>query len=669
MPDYLALTGGPAAPSTQPSVIALPIPEPYSEKAGKLAKKAIEECSPKAVAAFVDWLVGSSGWQVRDRPDSGVRRAIQAKDVCILFRRFTSFGEDLTRKYARCLEARNIDHTVVGSKSFHDREEVETLRTALRAIEWPDDSLSVFAVLRGGLFAVPDGTLLKFRARFSFHPFVALPEDLDTEFAPVADVLALLAELHKRRNHRPAADTVNQLLEHARAHAGFAFRVGGERVLANVYRLLDLARSFEATSATSFRSFVEYLDQEAAAGGAAEATVLEQDLPGVKLMTVHKAKGLEFPVVILADLTCRPTGVDGSDRWVNSELGICAQRLLGCAPAQLVEHREEEALEDRRESCRVAYVAATRAWDLLVICANGEEEPAESWLGPLYPALYPVKDRWRVSAAAPGCPPFGQRTVLNRPPELTEEVSVKPGLHHARTGGGEVCWFDPALLHLAEKEQDALVNEQLLKGTPEQAQAGKERYQEWTRQRAEMIAAGSEPEFRIVAATESGEGAGDPPPVILSCDVAGRPVGGRNFGKLVHAVMQRVTPGADAERVAEVARIQARRFRMPEEEVGWAVRAVISALAQPVFQAAAGAVRCHREYPLILRLENGRVVEGVIDLVYFDGQSWTLVDFKTGPADQDRYRRQLGLYAAALRQFTGQPVTAGCAGEYAWLPR
>jgi ATP-dependent exoDNAse (exonuclease V) beta subunit len=351
--------------------------------------------------------------------------------------------------------------------------------------------------------------------------------------------------------------------------------------------------------------------------------------------------------------------VDGSDRWVNSDLGICAQRLLGCAPAQLVEHREEEALEDRRESCRVAYVAATRAWDLLVVCANGEEEPPESWLGPLYAALYPAKDRWRVAAKAPGCPPFGERTVLNRPPELAEEVSVKPGLHHARTGGGAVCWFDPALLHLAEKEQDALVHEQLLKGTPEQARAGKKRYQEWARQRAEMIAAGSQPEFRIVAATESDEGAGEhPSPVILACNAAGRPVGGRNFGKLVHAVMQRVRPGDDAERVAEVARVQARRFRMPEEEVGWAVKAVISALRQPVFQAAAAAVRCHREYPLILRLEDGRVVEGVIDLVYTDGRSWTLVDFKTGPADQERYRRQLGLYAAALRQFTGQEVNA-----------
>jgi len=659
IPDYLPLTGGPEAPATQPSIVALPIPEPYSEAAEKITKKAIDACSPRAVAAFVDWLVNESRWQVRDRPESDRRRAIEAKDICVLFRRFTSFGEDLTRKYARALEARSIDHTVVGSKSFHTREEIGTLRTALRAIEWPDDALSVFAVLHGGLFAIPDGTLLKFRARFgSFHPFLALPDDLDLEFAPVRDVLALLADLHRQRNQRLIADTLNDLLKAARAHAGFAFRVGGERVLANVYRLLDLARSFEVTSATSFRSFVEYLEEEAASGAAAEATVLEQDLPGVKLMTVHKAKGLEFPVVILADLTCKLTGVDGGDRWINSEQGICAQRLLGCAPAQLIEHRDEEAEEDRHEAGRVAYVAATRAWDLLVVCANGEEVPEESWLGPLYPALYPARDRWRVAGKSPGCPPFADRTVLNRPDSIREELSVKPGLHYARAGGGAVTWFDPALLRLAEKEPDALVNEQLLKGTPEQVRAGKQRYREWAGQRAKTIETGAQPAFRIVAATESDAACEASPPAIVTAASPPRPVGGRNFGKLVHAVLQRVSPGVPLDRVDAIARAQARRFRVREDEIEWAVQAVACALNLPVFQAAAAAVRCHREYPLTLRLEDGRIIEGVIDLAFTDGHRWTIVDFKTGPADDHRYRRQLGLYASALNQFTGKPVEA-----------
>src|SRR5206468_2374410 len=79
---------------------------------------------------------------------------VQPEHVCILFRRFTNFGVDLTQEYVRALEARGIAHLLVGSKSFHRREEIGTLRAALRAIEWPDDELSVFAVLRGSLCAI-----------------------------------------------------------------------------------------------------------------------------------------------------------------------------------------------------------------------------------------------------------------------------------------------------------------------------------------------------------------------------------------------------------------------------------------------------------------------------------------------------------------------------------
>jgi hypothetical protein len=78
-----------------------------------------------------------------------------------------------------------------------------------------------------------------------------LPEDLDPEFFPIRDGFQVLRELHRRRNYRPIADTIHELLEATRAHAGFAFRKGGERVLANVFRLTDLARSFEASGAAT----------------------------------------------------------------------------------------------------------------------------------------------------------------------------------------------------------------------------------------------------------------------------------------------------------------------------------------------------------------------------------------------------------------------------------
>src|SRR6202011_5627085 len=165
----------------------------------------------------------------------------------------------------RALEARSIPHLLVGSRSFHRREEVETLRAALTAIEWPEDELSVFATLKGSLFAIADHILLRFHHEVGrLHPFRPLPENLPNEFQPVHDALHLLADLHRTRNRRPIADTVNALLEATRAHAGFALRPAGHQVLANVYRVSDLARGFEMSGGISFRGFVEELEAQSA---------------------------------------------------------------------------------------------------------------------------------------------------------------------------------------------------------------------------------------------------------------------------------------------------------------------------------------------------------------------------------------------------------------------
>ena len=135
------------------------------------------ESLPDAVGAFVDWLIHESEWKVAERPMEGsasrlrrpgaddiappvgrsvssrARRSTSSRSrrrhICLLFRRFVSFGEDMTRPYVRALEARGIPHLLVGGRSFHNRGEIETLRAALAAIEWPDDELSVFATLRG----------------------------------------------------------------------------------------------------------------------------------------------------------------------------------------------------------------------------------------------------------------------------------------------------------------------------------------------------------------------------------------------------------------------------------------------------------------------------------------------------------------------------------------
>ncbi len=652
IPDYLRLEGGVEDPEGQPGIVALPIPEPYGTR--NLSNVKIEECSPHAVAAFIEWLWKESGWKVRDRP-SRTWAPIQPEHVCILFRRFTNFGTDLTQEYVRCLEARGIPHLLVGSKSFHLREEVGTLRTALRAIEWPDDELSVFATLRGSLCAVRDDTLLKFRnAHGRFHPMRELPEDLDPEFYPIRDVFRLLRELHRRRNYRPVADTIHELLEATRAHAGFAFRKGGERVLANVYRLTDLARSFEVSgAATSFRAFVDYLESEYESSDTGEAPVLEQEGGGVQLMTVHKAKGLEFPIVILADLTAKLTGPQGADRHSDPDRRLCAQRLLYCAPWELLDAARAEAQADEEEAVRVAYVAATRARDLLVVAAVGEEERQGGWLSPLYDALYPPKERWRVPGTAAGCPKFGDATVLNRPPDDPEERSVKPGLHYPKAGSHEVVWFDPAVLNLRVPRTAGVENEQVLNGTPEQSAEGLQKYQAWKDRRAKRIEAGSVPRFRISTAETAAslpEAERIAVETITLPVTAGRPTG-RRFGRVVHDILQHADRADDAQRLAA---IWGRKHGASEEERTAAAAAAGAALLHAAMAVPPGAKR-YRELPVMVRVEDGTLVEGRIDCAWSDGASWTVVDYKTDRREK-RNLAQVQLYGLALQRATGLPV-------------
>jgi ATP-dependent exoDNAse (exonuclease V) beta subunit len=659
IPDYLPLEGGVEGPEDQPAILALPMPKPYGTR--NLSNAKIEECSPSTVAAFIDWLCNQSGWKVRDR-STGVWVPVRPEHVCILFRRFTNFKVDLTQEYVRALEARGIEHLLVGSKSFHRREEVGTLRTALRAIEWPDDELSVFAVLRGSLCAVLDDTLLRFKNAYGgFRPTRELPFDLDSEFEPIRDAFAMLRELHRKRNYRPVADTIRELLETVRAHAAFAFRTGGERVLSNVYRLTDLARSFEISGgATSFRAFVEYLESEYEVGDTSEAPILEQEGGGVQLMTVHKAKGLEFPVVILADLTAKLTGPQGSDRFTDPDRRLCAQRLLWCAPWELRDAQEREAQADREEALRIAYVAATRARDLLVVSTIGEVEYEGGWLSPLHDALYPPKDRWRISERAPGCPGFGTTTVLNRPPDQPEEVSIKPGLHYAKAGDQRVLWFDPAVLALEVSKSAGVQNEQVLSGTTEQAVEGLRRYEEWKGRRAVRIESASVPRHRIATAerlstiaeaesirieTESIRVETITLPIEL-----GRPAG-RRFGRLVHDILQRADQLHD---VVALAQLWGRRHGLSEADAEAAAAVARSALER-VKQLVPNGARQIREAPLVVRLADGTLVDGRIDFAWSDGIHWTVVDYKT----DRRERRQIGqlqLYALALQQSTGLPA-------------
>jgi ATP-dependent exoDNAse (exonuclease V) beta subunit len=706
--QYVGLSAYRPAAIGQPSVIALPVPEPYGQQ--RVAAYAIEKSQPGAVGAFVHWLLTESHWTVTERTvrdELPIGVPIEPRHVCILFRRFLQFGQDVTRPYVEALEARGVPHLLVGGKSFHDREEVETIRAALAAIEWPDDELSVFATLRGALFAIDDETLLEYRHlhKKGFHPFW-VPDEVTPELRPVTDALRLLRRLHGGRNYRPVADTITQLLNATRAHVGFVLRSAGEQSLANVLHVAELARQYEVNGGMSFRGFVEELRDQADGGQAAEAPILEEGSEGVRLMTVHKAKGLEFPVVVLADMTAK-LRADRADRLIDRANNACYLRLGRWTPIELATHEALEVARDEAEGVRVAYVAATRARDLLVVPAVGDVAWEGGWTGPLNGAIYPAADGRRAATAPAGCPPFTKDTVGRRPEnEPWTPLTVCPGEHAFAGADGHysVTWWDPRALDLGVEPAMGIRRETLImKDVPDSVVAdGLREYERWRDGREAAIASGSRPSLSVLTATEwaasdlpldrsGGESprrpidaapaqpglfdAAVPAPVervpgperavrVVAAQGRERP-GGLRFGELVHAMLASAPLDADRPALDAIAEVHGRILSAPDDEVAAAVDTVHHVLAHELLARARVADArglCRRETPVTCTLPDGMLVEGVVDLAFEDGAAWVVVDYKTdreiAAGGEEQYRRQVALYASAVAEATGAP----CAG-------
>jgi len=667
----------------QPGIVALPVPKPYGHYGG-FAKSAVEDSLPDAVGAFVEWLLKESGWKVTERERPGEALEISARHVCLLFRRFVWWGDDVTRPYVEALEARGIPHLLVGGRSFHLREEVESLRTALAAVEWPDDELSVYATLKGPLFAIGDEELVEYRQRFRrLHPYRLPHEAVGSRLQPAVDALALLRSLHGLRNYRPIEETVNRLLTATRAHAMFVLRPWGEQALANVLRIAELARTYEAAGSISFRGFVERLREEAE-GEAPEAPIVEESSEGVRIMTVHKAKGLEFPVVILADITAGIAAWNPG-RYVEAERGLCALRLGGWQPWDLLDHEADELARDRAEGVRVAYVAATRARDLLVVPAVGDDPflagwdgASDGWVSPVHAAIYPTAERRRASQDAPGCPAFGEDTVLERPDRDTPgRDNVRPGLHTFGDDGAadryDVVWWDPRQLRLDVQRIYGLRREDLIRDPGRKTvEADRKQYDDWLAARQAAQEAGAQPSLRVRVVTEWARAKRDGDEdaahardvsLIATAPGAARPKGPR-FGTLVHAALATVALDATPAQIAEGVSLQARILGAPADEIDAAATVVAAALAHPLMERARDAWRsgrCRRETPVACREPDGSLVEGVLDLAFEDASGWTVVDFKTDAeiaAELGRYRRQVGLYASVVARATGKNVAA-----------
>ena len=665
----------------------------------------LEEQEPKAVAGFVGGLI-DSGFRVSQADKEGTR-PVEPSDICLLFRRFRTYGRLVPQPYADALRDLDISHSLAAVQTYIGSAELSFLRAALTAIEFPEDELSVYATLRGPLFAIPDQDLFLFRER---HPEIRLRPararllELDDEAAPrsgttdrtIRDGLAFLYRLHRRRTHQPIAVTLQQLLGRNRAETGFAFWNAPDQVLSNLRRLAEAARAFEAGGGLSFRAFVEQLAAEAENPDAGSAHAIDEDVSGVRIMTTHTAKGLEFPVVILCDGAFQRHG--RASRVVNAERRLYACDLgAGIVPWDLIEGAPAEEAEDLAELDRLLYVSMTRARDLVAAPVAEGDFPRDSLLAPVIAGLKPLLGRGGITPRVAEAGPAG--------------VS-------GNARGGKPLWD--------------LLRKDSADGAPEEGKAAEAAF---VARRTRALEEGRAPSRAVASATALA--ASSTPLAASSTPLAapgteggaaevhqlatdpGRPRGVL-FGELVHRVLERVPLDAEEPAVrreaARASRELARELERPEELSTSVGAAVLGALGHPLLAEARRAEErgaCYRELPLLhfesaagpaagsqpspdrfetastlevetsdegaaaptpagTRADGGDgplLVEGVADLVFQpeSGGPWTVVDFKTDSRTPDdpefaaveaRYRRQVSLYARAVERATGQPAKA-----------
>jgi len=331
-----------------------------------------------------------------------------------------------------------------------------------------------------------------------------------------------------------------------------------------------------------------------------------------------------------------------------------------------------------RDRMRIAYVAATRARDLLVVPVLGDDPfdgrwpfADTGWVAPVQRAVYPSEAMRQASVEVPECPRFGEESVVDRPAgESAGPRTVRPGRHAIGDSADEkygVVWWDPHALKLAAPPIFGVRRQELIRETDlETVAAGRRAYDEWRRGRDRVLELAQQPTITLQTvaecarrtATDVDQAAAD---VSLVDAALGIPKpGGRRFGTLVHAVLAIVPLDATSDQIADVTDTQARILAAPPDEADAAYRLTQALLAHPLLTPARNAWKtgkCCREAPVTWIEPDGTLVEGVLDIAFENGDGWTIIDFKTDRelgAAEDQYRRQVGLYAAAVKRATGK---------------
>jgi ATP-dependent exoDNAse (exonuclease V) beta subunit len=560
-------------------------------------------------------------WEIAD-PVTGQARRARFDDVALLLPTRTALPD-----LEDALERADVPVRIESQSLVFSTAEIRDLLSILTALDDPTDEIALVASLRSPAFACGDDELVDYYQRGGRWDYRrTMPEDMPPEHQVVAG-LAALRRLHDARWWQSVSQTVEAIVRERRM---LELAVTHRRPRDHWRRIrffLDQARAYDAASGRGLRGFIEWVQQLAdERARAVEIIVPEPDDDALRVLTVHGAKGLEFPIVILAGLNVSPPNRATPVLWnpdgsFEVRVGRVAQGTrFETAGWHDRSDREDEL--DAAERLRLLYVASTRARDHLFVSLHHKAR-TECHAALLY--------EHGADAPAP---------VLD--------------LDLERDGDGD----DPTAIPPAPAPDG---------GEPSERPGDRDR---WIAARAALLARAGRP--ATVAATTLAKkptlpAEPDRDPGLDKDEPADdRPAwrrgrAGTSVGRAVHAVLQTVDL-ATGDGLDATARAQALAEGIPQRE------AEIRALARSILLSSTvrGAVtggRYWREVP-VAAVVDGVTVEGFVDLLIETLEGLVVVDYKTDqtPTDDEidaameRYRAQGAAYALALARALRSPV-------------
>ncbi len=354
-----------------------------------------DELVTEARCLEADWIARRIAAMVGQREALVVERAggaealrpVRLGDVVLLFRSMSN-----VELYEAALRKYGLDYYLVGGRAFFAQQEIYDLLNLLRALENPQDAVSLAGTLRAPFCCLSDEALYVL-TRHREGPWAALHDTetcvrLPLDQRPRAErARRFLDRWHGLKDRLPIARLLGEVFADSGYDAATQFEFLGDRKLANLWKLTDMARDFDRSGLFGLAEFIERLgDLVKTQPREEQAATQPENADVVRLMTIHQAKGLEFPVVMIPDLAAAGGGAPNPFAVWDTK--------LGCVPRPSVEEpppfsdfawkvwEASEAVEDWREDLRTLYVACTRAQDYLLLSAAlpADFSPQSTWM-------------------------------------------------------------------------------------------------------------------------------------------------------------------------------------------------------------------------------------------------------------------------------------------------